>query len=149
MKYRMTMLAALAAVLALPERSAEWTAWVGGQRPHLLCVVALSWFALVSLFLVVDMGQEIRQRRQVITGLLDAAEQQNVGKGEITDAVFLENFIGNAKYLPCISLVHTATERRAWISRWSPKVVCNRTLASTGTPMFAPWNSTSHCACEQ
>jgi hypothetical protein len=55
--------ALLAAVLALPERSAEWTAWVGGQRPHLLCVVALSWFALVSLFLVVDMGQEIRQRR--------------------------------------------------------------------------------------
>jgi hypothetical protein len=105
--------ALLAAVLALPERSAEWTAWVGGQRPHLLCVVALSWFALVSLFLVVDMGQEIRQRRQVIAGLLDAAEHQDVGKGEITDAVFLENFIGNAKYLPCISLVHTATERRA------------------------------------
>jgi len=105
--------ALLAAVLALPERSAEWTARVGGQRPHLLCVVALSWFALVSLFLVVDMGQEIRQRRQVIAGLLDAAEQQNVSKGEITDAVFLENFIGNAKYLPCISLVHAATERRA------------------------------------
>jgi hypothetical protein len=49
----------------------------------------------------------------VIAGLLDAAEQQNVSKVEITDAVFLENFIGNAKYLPCISLVHAATERRA------------------------------------
>ena len=58
------------------------------------------------------MGQEIRERRQVVAGLLDAAERQGIGKGEITDAAFLETFIGNAKYPPCISLVHAATDGR-------------------------------------
>jgi hypothetical protein len=103
----------VAAVLALPRRSADWTARTGGQQPHLLCVAGLSWFALVSLILVIDMGQEIRERRQAIAGLLDAAERQGIAKGEITDAAFPEAFIGNAKYLPCISLVHAATDGRA------------------------------------
>ena len=103
----------VAAVVALPERAGEWTARTGGQQPHLLCAAGLAWFALVSVILIIDMGQEIRERRDIIAGLLDGAAEQAVRKGEITDAGFPQTFIGNVKYLPSITLVHSATGGRA------------------------------------